>query len=248
MENNNNNHNSLTTLSKVRQVVSGVTKKVKRVEQVDGEEEDEQEEAEDENRNRVVGCLGANKCCTFSVLAEMRRKSKAEAAKILERDENIRAGGNDPADYRYVVLANGVRALLASDRRVNCSAAAVDIRVGAFSDPVRLQGLAHLLEHVLFTGSEAFPGESFGRFLSERGGSSNAYTASEHTNFHFDVPSAHFESALERFVAFFERPLFRESNVRAELEIVQSEHEKNRYNEIWRTNQVRTFHTRNALL
>ena len=71
-----------------------------------------------------------------------------------------------------------------------------------------------------------------------RGGSSNAYTASEHTNFHFDAPSAHFEDALARFVSFFVCPIFRESSVQAELEIVHSEHEKNRFNDLWRTNQV----------
>ncbi len=88
----------------------------------------------------------------------------------------------------------------------------------------------------------------FGKWLSahfafsspgERGGSSNAYTASEHTNFHFDVPSPHLEETLRRFVSFFECPLFREVSVLSELEIVQSEHEKNRHNDVWRTNQVR---------
>ena len=53
-------------------------------------------------------------------------------------------------------------------------------------------GLAHLCEHVLFTGSELFPNESYSAFLGQRGGTSNAYTTSEHTNFHFDVPSEHF--------------------------------------------------------
>ncbi len=81
----------------------------------------------------------------------------------------------------------------------------------------------------------------------ERGGSSNAYTASEHTNFHFDIPCEHFELALDRFVSFFECPLFRESNVQNELEIVQSEHEKNRRNDVWRTNQV-SSNTANSVL
>ena len=57
-------------------------------------------------------------------------------------------------------------------------------------------GLAHLCEHVLFTGSELFPNESYSAFLGQRGGTSNAYTTSEHTNFHFDVPSEHFHGML----------------------------------------------------
>jgi secreted Zn-dependent insulinase-like peptidase len=74
--------------------------------------------------------------------------------------------------------------------------------------------------------------------LGTRGGSNNAYTASEHSNFHFDVHSDHFEEAIRRFVSYFVSPLFRETNVQSELEIVQSEHEKNRCNDKWRTNQV----------
>ena len=49
------------------------------------------------------------------------------------------------------------------------SAAALDVRVGSFNDPVSLQGLCHLCEHVLFTGSETYPNESYGAFLGKEG-------------------------------------------------------------------------------
>ncbi len=57
--------------------------------------------------------------------------------------------------------------LLASDPSSSTSAAALDIRVGSFSDPPHLQGLAHLCEHVLFTGSEEYPNESYSEFLGK---------------------------------------------------------------------------------
>jgi hypothetical protein len=51
------------------------------------------------------------------------------------------------------------------------------VGVGSFSDPPHLQGLSHLLEHMLFMGSDAFPDENeYDAFLSRHGGSSNAYT------------------------------------------------------------------------
>ena len=128
--------------------------------------------------------------------------------------------------------------LLVSNVDSKLSAAALDIKVGSFYDPVYLQGLCHLCEHVLFTGSEKHPNDSYGSFLSQRGGSSNAFTSSEHTNFHFDIPSEHFCEALQRFISFFTHPIFRQTSVKNELESVQSEHEKNRYNDVWRTNQV----------
>ncbi|QQP54289.1 Insulin-degrading enzyme, partial [Caligus rogercresseyi] len=97
----------------------------------------------------------------------------------------------------------------------------------AFSDPVNLQGLSHL----------TFPNESYSEFLSKKGGSSNAFTTSEHTNFHFEVPSDHFEESLKRFISYFESPVFRENAMNTELDIIESEHEKNRFNDVWRTNQ-----------
>jgi hypothetical protein len=69
------------------------------------------------------------------------------------------------------------------------------------SDPETSQGLAHFLEHLLFMGTEKYPNEAeYSMFLSEHGGSSNAYTGSEDTNYFFDVAADHLEPALDRFV------------------------------------------------
>lgn len=68
---------------------------------------------------------------------------------------------------RYIQLENGVRLMLASNPKATTSATALDIKIGSFSDPLHLQGLAHLCEHVLFTGSEGFPNESYSQFLGK---------------------------------------------------------------------------------
>lgn len=49
-------------------------------------------------------------------------------------------------------------------------------------------------------GSEKFPTENdYDAFLTAHGGSSNAFTELEFTNFHFDVQPAALRGALERF-------------------------------------------------
>lgn len=40
------------------------------------------------------------------------------------------------------------------------AAAALCVKVGSFSDPKELPGLAHLLEHMVFMGSEKYPTEN----------------------------------------------------------------------------------------
>ena len=62
------------------------------------------------------------------------------------------------------------------------------VRVGSLSDPSDVPGLAHFVEHMLFYSSEKYQEEdAYSKFIQEHGGHTNAYTANESTNYHFDV-------------------------------------------------------------
>jgi secreted Zn-dependent insulinase-like peptidase len=115
--------------------------------------------------------------------------------------------------------------LLVSDSTAERSAAALDVNVGSRQDPENYQGLAHFLEHMLFLGTEKYPqaGE-YQAYISAHGGSHNAYTAFEHTNYFFDIEPQYFEPALDRFAQFFISPLFTESYVEREKNAVHSEY------------------------
>jgi insulysin len=59
--------------------------------------------------------------------------------------------------------------------------------------------MAHFLEHMLFLGTAKYPDEnSYSSYLSAHGGTSNAYTAKEQTNYYFDVQHQHLVGALDR--------------------------------------------------
>ncbi len=49
----------------------------------------------------------------------------------------------DDRDYRSIILPNGLRLLLCSDTSTNEAAVAMDVHVGATSDPDQVPGLAH---------------------------------------------------------------------------------------------------------
>ena len=70
------------------------------------------------------------------------------------------------------------------------------------------------------------------------GGSSNAYTDTDHTNFYFDIAPQHLEGALDRFAQFFLTPTFTESATDREVKAVNSENEKNLANDGWRQMQL----------
>lgn len=135
---------------------------------------------------------------------------------------------NDKRNYKALKLSNQLEVLLISDPSTDQAAAALDVRVGQFDDPSDRQGLAHFLEHMLFLGNEKFPEPNgFSQFLSANGGSSNAYTSLEETNYFFSVHKDQLESSLDQFSQFFISPTFYADFVNREVKAVNSEHLKN---------------------
>ena len=104
------------------------------------------------------------------------------------------------------------------------SAAALCVNVGSLEDPTEVQGLAHLLEHVLSMGNAKYPEEnSFDNFLGNVGGMTNANTSCMLTTFEFECPKSHFGEALDRFAHCFISPLLKESSIEKEVSPVDTE-------------------------
>ena len=86
------------------------------------------------------------------------------------------------------------------------------IAAGSLHEAEDQRGVAHFLEHMLFLGTEKYPdGNEYQKFISQYGGSNNAWTATEHTCFFFDIHNSHFAEAIDRFSRFFYSPLLSES-------------------------------------
>ena len=132
---------------------------------------------------------------------------------------------NDDRGYRLLTLDNGLRALLISDPDTPKAAASLDVQVGSGDNPSGRGGLAHFLEHMLFLGTEKYPDAAeYERFITEHGGSRNAYTSFEHTNYFFDVDAPHLDGALDRFAQFFVAPRFDARYVERERNAVEAEY------------------------
>jgi len=136
----------------------------------------------------------------------------------------VRTSENDPRSYRALVLDNELKVILVSDPETDRAAASLSVAAGSGADPRDRPGLAHFLEHMLFLGTGKYPqpGE-YKDFISRHGGSHNAYTAYDETNYFFDVEAGHLEPALDRFAQFFVAPLFNPEYVDRERHVVHSE-------------------------
>ena len=140
--------------------------------------------------------------------------------------QEIVKSANDDRDYQWLALDNGLEVLLVSDAAADTAAASLDIHVGSSDDPQQFQGLAHFLEHMLFLGTEKYPetGE-YQQFITDHGGSHNAYTANENTNYFFEIKPDAFDQALDRFSQFFISPLFNQEYVEREKNAVNAEYQ-----------------------
>ncbi|KAL1225571.1 Insulin-degrading enzyme-like 2 [Cardamine amara subsp. amara] len=163
-----------------------------------------------------------------------------ESAKAtVDEGNEILKPRTDKREYRRIVLKNSLVVLLISDPETDKCAASMNVSVGSFSDPDGLDGLAHFLEHMLFYASEKYPEEhGFMKYVSEHGGSTNAFTSTEDTNYHFHVNSDSFHETLERFAQFFIKPLMSADATMREIKAVDSEHQKNLLSDPWRMRQL----------
>ncbi|GAA2539008.1 MULTISPECIES: M16 family metallopeptidase [Streptomyces] len=124
-------------------------------------------------------------------------------------------------------LPNGLRVV--HHRRVPEGLACVGVHygVGFRSEPRGRSGFAHLFEHLMFQGSASVaPAEHFS-VIQGSGGSVNASTRQDYTEYYQCAP----ESALERML-FLESdrmyaPKFTEQNLRTQLGVVREEIRRN---------------------
>ena len=114
------------------------------------------------------------------------------------------ASATDTAVFRRFTLDNGLRVLLVSDQKFNKSGAALVAHTRQIDDPRNAEGMAHFLEHMLFLGTEKYPEVAeYGAFIRSNGGSNNAYTTSDHTNYQFEIRHEALRGGLDRFAQFF---------------------------------------------
>jgi|UniRef100_UPI00404A8F63 insulysin len=146
----------------------------------------------------------------------------------------------DKAEFRHLTLDNGLRVLLVSDPKFNKSAASLVMATGQIDDPFDMVGLAHFTEHMLFLGTEKYPDvASYKAFISQNGGSANAYTTTDHTNYQFEVRHEAFPEALDRFAQFFIAPLFTADFTAREVNAVNNEATRHVQNDSRRVYNVR---------
>ncbi len=98
-------------------------------------------------------------------------------------------GASLQLDIGETVLDNGMKILTLEDHSVPVVAVYTWYRVGGRNEHLGSTGLSHMLEHLMFSGTENLPKEEFSRYIQSYGGYDNAFTGDDYTGYVMEVPS-----------------------------------------------------------
>lgn len=128
-------------------------------------------------------------------------------------------------DERLIRYAapNGLRVLAEQLPGVRSMALGIWVRSGSAHEPVEQTGIAHLLEHLVFKGTEHRSAKAIAQELESRGGSLDAYTSRDHTNFQAHILDTDLPVAIDVLSDLVRRPRLEQADLELERNVVLEE-------------------------
>ena len=118
---------------------------------------------------------------------------------------------------------NGVTVLSERVPSVRSAAVGVWVRTASAHEPRPKMGVSHLLEHMVFKGTERRSAQEIALALEARGGSLDAYTSRDSTAYHARVLDSDLSRALDVITDMVRRPMLRDSDLSLERQVVLEE-------------------------
>jgi len=120
-------------------------------------------------------------------------------------------------------LPNGLVVLTERMPALRSAAAGFWVRTASAHEPPEKMGVSHLLEHMVFKGTERRTVQEIAGALESRGGALDAYTGRDHTTFQARVLDADLPLAVDLLTDLVRRPLLREADLALERNVVLEE-------------------------
>ena len=99
-------------------------------------------------------------------------------------------------DVTEFYLDNGMQVIVIPNSKAPIVKQMVWYKAGSVDEPLGKGGLAHLLEHLMFRGTEKVPGSEFNDIVTNNGGVMNAFTSQDFTTYHEFVDVSRLELVM----------------------------------------------------
>ncbi|MBM4208097.1 MAG: insulinase family protein [Gammaproteobacteria bacterium] len=120
-------------------------------------------------------------------------------------------------------LANGLKVLVQEDHRSPVMVSQVWYKVGSSYEPGGITGISHMLEHMMFKGTDKHPAGQFSKIIAENGGDENAFTGQDYTAYFQTMAADKLEVSLELEADRMRNLHLLPEELKKELEVVTEE-------------------------
>ena len=120
-------------------------------------------------------------------------------------------------------LRNGMKLIIQPDHRAPTVINMVWLRVGAMDEVDGTTGVAHVLEHMMFKGSQKIEPGEFSRRVAALGGQENAFTNRDYTGYYQQIPANRLREVMELDADRFANNQWPDSEFTKEIEVVKEE-------------------------
>jgi zinc protease len=121
------------------------------------------------------------------------------------------------------VLPNGLKVILLENHKAPLVTFQVWYRVGSRNEAWGKTGLSHMLEHMMFKGTEKVGPEEFSRIVQENGGNDNAFTSLDYTAYFENLSADRVQVAIDLEADRMQNLMLREEDFRTERMVVMEE-------------------------
>ena len=120
-------------------------------------------------------------------------------------------------------LRNGMKVILLENHKVPLVTFQVWYRVGSRNEEWGKTGLSHVLEHMMFKGTQKVPPEEFTRMIQENGGNFNAFTSNDYTAYFENLSSDRIQVAIDLESDRMQNLILRQEDFQTERMVVMEE-------------------------
>src|SRR3954467_6696951 len=124
---------------------------------------------------------------------------------------------------KLTILPNGLKVASREMPSIETAAVGLYADAGSRHEPARLNGIAHLFEHMVFKGAGGRSAREISEAIEDVGGDLNACTDRDGTNFTATVLAEHVPLAVELVSDMILKPHFDESDLSREKDVVLQE-------------------------
>lgn len=124
---------------------------------------------------------------------------------------------------KKITLKNGITVIYKKMDYVRSVSIGCYFKVGTMDETENLNGISHLIEHMLFKGTKKRNFKDIAIFADKMGGELNAFTSKELTCFYTTVLEHHLEDAIDILSDIIINPIFLESEIEKEKSVVLEE-------------------------